>query len=124
MESVDNYEVFEREFLNVLNNHAPLKKKFIRANHVPYMTKPLRKAIMNRSQLENKYLRNSSNLNRTKYKKQKNFCSRLYKKGRKKFYSKLDIKNLTDNKQFWKTMKPFLSEKSNNASEISLVHKK
>ena len=88
------------------------------------MTKPLRKAIMNRSQLENKYLRNSSNLNRTKYKKQKNFCSRLYKKGRKKFYSKLDIKNLTDNKQFWKTMKPFLSEKSNNASEISLVHKK
>ena len=124
MESVDNYEVFEREFLNVLNNHAPLKKKFIRANHVPYMTKPLQtKAIMKRSQLENKYLRNSSNLNRTKYKKQKNFCSRLYKKERKKFYSKLDIKNLTDNKQFWKTMKPFLSDKCNNASKISLVHK-
>ena len=48
IESVDNYEVFETEFLNVLNNHAPQKKKVIRANHVPYMTKPLRKAIMKR----------------------------------------------------------------------------
>ena len=37
---------------NVLNIHAPLKKKVIRANHVPYMTKSLRKAIMKRSQPE------------------------------------------------------------------------
>ena len=46
-----------------------------------------------------------------KYKKHKNFCSKLYKKERKKFYSQLDIKNITDNKLFWKTMKSFLSEK-------------
>ena len=123
IELVDNYEVFETEFLNVLNNHAPQKKKVIRANHVPYMTKPLPKAIMKRSQLENKYLQNYSNENKSRYKKQKIFCSRLYKKERNKFYSKLDIKNFTDNKQFWKTMKPFLSDKCNNASKISLVHK-
>ena len=115
--------MFETEFLNVLNNHAPQKKKVIRANHVPYMTKPLRKAIMKRSQLENKYLQNSSNENKIRYKKQKIFCSRLYKKERKKFYSKLDIKKFTDNKQFWKTMKPFLSDKCNNASKTLLVHK-
>ena len=123
IESVDNYEVFETEFLNVLNNHAPQKKKVIRANHVPYMTKPLRKAIMKRSQLENKYLQNSSNENKIRYKKQKIFCRRLYKKERKKFYSNLDIKIFTDNKQFWKTMKPFHNFKCNNASKISLVRK-
>ena len=44
-------------------------------------------------------------------KKHENFCSKLYKKERKKFYSQLDIKNVTDDKLFWKTMKPFLSEK-------------
>ena len=55
MQLVDNYDGFEKEFLKVLNNHAPLKKKFIRANHVPYMTKALCKAIMKRSQLESKY---------------------------------------------------------------------
>ena len=32
--------------LQVLNTHAPLKKRLVRANEVPYMTKPLRKAIL------------------------------------------------------------------------------
>ena len=49
----------------------------------------------------------------------KNFCSKPYKKERKKFYSQLDI---TDNKLFWKTMKPYLSEKCTYASKIYLVH--
>ena len=121
MQCVDNYASFEEVFLTVLNSHAPLKKKVIRANHVPYMTKALRKAIMKRSELENKYLRYSTFENMNKYKKQKNFCSKLYKKERKKFYSKLDIKNITDNKLFWKTMKPFLSDKCTQTSKISLV---
>ena len=39
MQLIDKYETFEEEFLKVLNKHAPLKKKFIRANHAPFMTK-------------------------------------------------------------------------------------
>ena len=50
------------------------------------MTKTLHKAIIKRSQLENKHPRDSTVENRNKYKKQKNFCSKLYKKDRKKFY--------------------------------------
>ena len=86
------------------------------------MTENLRKAIMKRCQLENKYISNFTVENRNKYKKHKNFCSKLYKKEREKFYSQLDIKNITDNKLFWKTMKLFLSEKCTYASKISLVH--
>ena len=72
---------------------------------------------MKRSQLENKYISNSTVENMNKYKKHKKFCSKLYKKERKKFYSQLDIENITDNKLFWKTMKPFLSEKCTYASK-------
>ena len=43
MQSIGKYETFE-EFLKVLNKHAPLKRNFIRANHVPYMTKNMHKA--------------------------------------------------------------------------------
>jgi len=50
-----DYTVFETIFLKILNKHAPLKKKVIRANHAPYITKTLRKAIMRRTQLESKY---------------------------------------------------------------------
>ena len=46
---------FDEVFMKVLNRHAPLKKKIPRANHSSYMSKTLRKAIMRRSYLENKY---------------------------------------------------------------------
>ena len=114
------YDTFEEIFINILNKHAPLKKKFLRANHVPYMTKTLRKTIMRRSQLQTKYFKNKSQNDYLAFKKQRNFCSKLYKKERKNYYNSLDIKNTTDNKQFWKTIKPFLSEKIETTSKIKL----
>ena len=48
-EVISNYESFETTFTEVLNKHAPLRKKFLRANHAPYTAKTLRKAIMRRS---------------------------------------------------------------------------
>ena len=114
------YETFEKMFISVLEKHAPLKKKVLRANHAPYMTKALRKAIMRRSQLQTKYYKKKSHSNYVSFKKQKNFCSKLYKKERKKYYDALDIKKVTDNKQFWKTIKPFLSEKSKKSLKITL----
>ena len=42
--------------MDILNEHALFKKKFLRANCAPYMTKRLRKAIMKRSELKSKYL--------------------------------------------------------------------
>ena len=41
-ESSRNFSKFQEIFLNVLDIHAPMKKKYIRANEVPYMTKPIR----------------------------------------------------------------------------------
>ena len=117
----DNYPHFNTGFLEVLNLHAPLKKKIIRANEVPYMTKALRKAIATRSRLENRYHREKSDDSLRSYKKQKNFCSRLYKKERKKYYENLDITKITDNKKFWKTMKPFFSDKGAAKTDITLT---
>ena len=121
LQSINNYETFESVFLSVLNKHAPLKKKFVRGNPAPYMTKQLRKATMRRSELESKYLKNRTVDNKTKFKKQKNYCSKLYKKERRKFYSDLELNKITDNKQFWKTIKPLLSDKCTQSSTISLV---
>ena len=46
LQSINNYESFESVFHSVLNKHATLKKKFIRGNQAPYMTKQLQKAII------------------------------------------------------------------------------
>ena len=116
-----NYSQYKIRFLEVLNTHAPLKKKVVRANEVPYMTKTLRKAIATRSRLENRYHKDKTGESLRNYRKQKNFCSRLYKKERKKYYSSLDVKKVTDNKKFWKTMKPFFSDKGAGKTDITLI---
>ena len=115
------YKTFEEIFLMVLNKHAPLKKKTIRGNNVPYMTKTLRKAIMRRSELQTKYFKNGTIESRKTFKKQKNYCSRLYKKERKNYYEKLGVNNITDNRKFWKTIKPLLGDKSSVSTKITLV---
>ena len=40
----------------VLNNHAPIKTKYLRANNPPFLIKELGKANMLRSKLRNQYL--------------------------------------------------------------------
>ena len=99
--SVNNYKNFEEIFLKTLEKHAPLKRKQLRANNAPYMTKTLRKAIMKRSELKTKYLKQKTKESCQRFAKQRNYCSRLYKKERKKYYDNLDLKNITDNKKFW-----------------------
>ena len=98
-EGISIYESFETTFTEVLNKRAPLRKKFFRANHAPYITKTLRKAIKRRSQLETKYLKTKTQTD-LKLKKNKNFCSKLYKRERRKYYESLDMKNVLDSKEF------------------------
>ena len=78
-EGISNYESFETTFTEVVNNHAPLRKKFLRPNHVPYITKTLRRVIIGRFQLETKYLKTKSQTDLKLYKKHKIFCSKSCK---------------------------------------------
>ena len=97
--------------LNVLNKHAPRKKKYARGNQMPVFTKELSKEIMTRSRLRNKYLKNRNEENRAIYAKQRNYCVSLLRKSKKKYYENLDERNLMDDKLFWKTIKPSFSDK-------------
>ena len=50
--NISTHDDFERVFTSVLDKHAPLKTKFVRANNKPHVSKALRKAIMRRSHLK------------------------------------------------------------------------
>ena len=58
---------------------------------------------MKRNRLRNQFLKNRTDENKSRYTKQS--------KTKTQYYSKLDEKNVTGNKAFWKTVKPFLSDK-------------
>ena len=121
LQNCESYTQYKSSFLKTLNGHAPLKKKIVRANEVPYMTKALRKAISNRSRLQHRYYKKKDEASLRAYRKQKNYCSRLYKIERKKYYINLDVNKITDNKTFWKTTKPFLSNKGASKNQITLI---
>ena len=79
------YEKFEQVFLETLELHAPQKSKVLRANHKPYVDKDMRKAIMNRSRLQNRLYENHTPENLAAFKQQKNYCNRLCKRKQKEY---------------------------------------
>ena len=113
-------DIFKMTFLNVLNKFAPLKKKYLRANHSRFVNKELNKAIMQRSRLRNAYLKDRTRAARIAYKKQRNVCVSILRKSKKCYYENLDTKNITDNKKFWGTVKPLFSNKVRSNTYITL----
>ena len=53
--------------------------------------------------------------------KQKNYCSKLYKKERKAFFSNLNKNDTCGNKKFWKYIDPYFPEKRKSSNKITLV---
>ena len=112
------YMLFERNFysasndnfvdmtMNIVNRMASVIQKFIRTNNSNFMTKGLRQAMMHRSKLKNKFYKLKTESAHDEYRKQRNLCTYLLKKAKKEYYSKLNPKNITDNKRFWHTVKP------------------
>ena len=78
------------------------------------MNKALRKAISTRSRLKNKFNKNSSAKNWNSYKKQINFCLKFLRLTKKKYFNNIDVKKVSDNKIFWKSVKLFSSNKGLN----------
>ena len=68
-------------------------------------------------------MRNRSDENKRKYSKQRNYCVSLLRKTKKNYYNNLNEKKITDNQSFWKTVKPFLSDKTPSDEKITLTEK-
>ena len=118
-----NFSDFQNTFTTVLHKHAPIKKKILRFNNNPFMSKALRKAIMHRSKLKNIYSKKRTDVNWANYKKQRNFCVTLLRRTKKEYFQNLNGKDLSDNKIFWKTIKPYFSNKGLNSNKMLLKEK-
>ena len=111
---------FTTKFISVFDKHAPLKKKYVRANNGPFVTREIRKAIMIRSKLANKYYKGKSKGAKSAYNKQRNVCTYLVRKAKRDYYKNLKPSSIADTKSFWKTVKPFLSDKVKSTESITL----
>ena len=98
--SNSEYQHFLNIFIEILNKHAPMKIKYLRANQAKFMTKGLYKANMKRSRLRNKFLCDRTETFRKEYKKQRYFCVNLLKKVKKDHFANLDVNSVLDNRKF------------------------
>ena len=112
---------FVNIFMTVFNKHAPLKTKYVRANDGPFTTKDLRKAMMSRSNLQNKLKKNKTLEVNLAYKRQRNLCTSLVKKAKREYYANLNPSVISDNKKFCRTIKPLFSDNVTTSKSITLV---
>ena len=78
------------------------------------MTVPLRKAIMHRSRLKNVDIGKRKDKNWGNYKKQRNFCVDVLCKTKTEYFKNLNFKDLSDNREFWKTIKTYFTNNGLN----------
>ena len=85
------------------------------------MNKELKQAIYRRSRLKNKYNKEPTIENRNNYKKQRNMCVNLRKKAVKKYFKNITESGIMENKLFWKTLKPFVTNKSGVSNDNIMI---
>ena len=74
--------------------------------------------------LEKVYFKKKALDSLKKFQKQKNYCRRLYKKERKKYFENIDPRRFRDNKSFWKNIQLFFSENRKFSNKITVVDNK
>ena len=115
-----SYDAFENLLLQTLGKMAPTKQKYIRGNQSPFMNKDIHKAIMTRTRLKNRFLKEPTEMNRLAYKKQRNYCVSLMRQSKKQYYGTLNANHLTDNKNIWRVAKPNFSNKILGTNRVIL----
>ena len=83
------------------------------------MPKTFTKATVQRTRFRNKFLKNPTDQNKLIYIKKRNFC---FSSEKREYFAKLNEKVITNNRKFWHTVKPSLSDKVKSRETITLIN--
>ena len=110
----DIYRAHERLLLSeVVDIHAPIKECKIKTKKPSYVNGELRRAVYKKHMLFNKYKKCKTSLNWDNYRKQRNLVTKTKKQSmRVYFYER--CAGGPKSKDFWSTIKPFLSKKGSD----------
>ena len=65
-----------------------------------------------------------NDIDRKAYKTKYNLFVSLIRQEKKSFFNNISTRDITDNKTFWKTVKPLFTDKIQTKSKITLIEKK
>jgi hypothetical protein len=122
-DDIDDHLWYHNTLLeNIINIHAPKKKRTIRNRQLVYMNGELRKAINVKAMLRRKWNRVPSRENFEKFRSQRNLVTKLKRKSLKHYFDEKCSKTQVSHNpgQFWSSVKPSLGESSKGSSNINL----
>ena len=117
------FGLFKAALNEAFQRHAPIKQRYVRANQAPFINKTINKEITKRSRLRKKFLNTKSDIDRNAYNKQRNLCVSSIRREKKNFFNNISTRDITDNKTFWKTVKPLFTDKIQRKSKTALIEK-
>lgn len=112
-------DALQTQLRNLLDKYAPKKQKTIKKTDFPCMSKKLKKAILYRNKLRNKYYKSRLDHSLEQYKLQRNVVNDIKKQEIRKYFEE-KCRFGTRNKDFWKTVKPFFSKSRTKTDSIAL----
>ena len=119
-DDINNYDnpnemwrVWKNIFYNVVDRHAPLRSKRVRASKSPWVTKRLKQLMHQRDSLKLKAIRSNDPNVRLDFKKKRNTVNNEIKKAKKENYLKEFCEN-AGNSKTWKIINELTSGKHNN----------
>ena len=113
------YDIIHDNLCSLLEKHAPKIQKVIRKNDFHCMSKELKKEILYRNRLRNKYFKFRSNHYLMLYRAQRNKVNAVKRKEVSKYFQE-KCKLGTRNKDFWKAIKPLFSKSRTKCDSIPL----
>ena len=114
----DKYWFYETLTNEIINSHAPLKKRKTVANPVPFMNSAYRKACYQKSMAHNRYFKmGKTHALWQKYRKARNHAAKLRAASVKNFFDTRYNSQFKENpKRYWDTIKPFMTDKKVNGA--------
>ena len=107
--------------MDIVDEHAPKKQKYPKKESTPFMNSELRRAIYKKKMLHNKFKKFKNNSNWENYRKQRKYVTKLRKQSIHLYFFER-CSGGPKSKDFWPTIKPFLSSKSSkNDCDIILL---
>lgn len=107
------YENFNSKFMQTYNKHVPLKKRNVVRKPVPFMNRKLRQAVYKKRMLHNVYKAHRDSKSWEQYRMQRNLVNKIKRESVKKYFMERCVGG-PKSKDFWPTIKPFLTNKGSN----------
>ena len=115
----DKIWFYNNLLINVIETHAPMKRKLIKCKQVPYMNGKLRKAINVKAMLRRKFDKYRTDTAWFKYKAQRNLATNMKLASIRQYFAEQCSNTSRD---FWITIQPFMSDKhENKGRHISIL---